>query len=68
MPSPLCVDLRERVVFAVSEGASCHQAAAWTPIDKAVLSPAPQPGLQSNQAGLRQVEGTPPNRGGPHGR
>ncbi len=28
MPSPLPVDLHERVVSAVSEGASCHQAAA----------------------------------------
>jgi transposase len=28
MPSPLSVDLRERVVAAVAEGASCHQAAA----------------------------------------
>jgi transposase len=28
MPSPLSVDLRERVVTAVVEGASCHQAAA----------------------------------------
>lgn len=28
MPSALSVDLRQRVVFAVSEGASCHQAAA----------------------------------------
>lgn len=28
MPSPLSVDLRERVVAAVCEGASCHQAAA----------------------------------------
>ena len=28
MPSPLSVDLRERVVVAVAEGASCHQAAA----------------------------------------
>ena len=28
MPSPLSVDLRQRVVSAVWEGASCHQAAA----------------------------------------
>ena len=28
MPSPLCVDLRERGVAAVAEGASCHRAAA----------------------------------------
>ena len=28
MPSPLSVDLRKRVVAAVSAGASCHQAAA----------------------------------------
>ncbi len=28
MPSPLSVDLRKRVVAAVSGGASCHQAAA----------------------------------------
>ena len=28
MPSPLSVDLRERVVSAVAAGASCHQAAA----------------------------------------
>ena len=28
MPSPLSVDLRQRVVSAVSEGASCRQAAA----------------------------------------
>jgi hypothetical protein len=28
MPSPLSVDLRQRVVSAVSEGASCHPAAA----------------------------------------
>lgn len=28
MPSPLSVDLRERVVAAVVEGASCHRAAA----------------------------------------
>src|SRR3954454_4787117 len=28
MPSPLSVDLRERVVAAVARGASCHQAAA----------------------------------------
>ena len=28
MPSPLSVDLRKRVVAAVSDGASCHQAAA----------------------------------------
>ena len=28
MPSPLSVDLRERVVAAVAEGASCHGAAA----------------------------------------
>ena len=28
MPSPLSVDLRERVVAAVAEGASCHRAAA----------------------------------------
>ncbi|CAO4136305.1 IS630 family transposase ISMex21 [Methylorubrum extorquens] len=28
MPSPLSVDLRERVVSAVFEGAFCHQAAA----------------------------------------
>ena len=28
MPSPLSIDLRQRVVSAVSEGASCHQAAA----------------------------------------
>jgi transposase len=27
MPSPLPVDLRQRVASAVSEGASCHQAA-----------------------------------------
>ena len=28
MPSPLSVDLRERVVAAVAAGASCHRAAA----------------------------------------
>ena len=28
MPSPLSVDLRERVVAAVTAGASCHRAAA----------------------------------------
>jgi transposase len=28
MPSPLSVDLRERVVAAVADGASCHRAAA----------------------------------------
>jgi transposase len=28
MPSPLSVDLRERVVAAVATGASCHRAAA----------------------------------------
>jgi transposase len=28
IPSPLSVDLRERVVAAVAEGASCHRAAA----------------------------------------
>ncbi|CAO4135975.1 IS630 family transposase ISMex30 [Methylorubrum extorquens] len=28
MPSPLAVDLRERVVSAVAAGASCHRAAA----------------------------------------
>src|SRR3954452_16036369 len=28
MPSPLSVDLRKRVVAAVADGASCHQAAA----------------------------------------
>ena len=28
MPSPLSLDLRERVVAAVAEGASCHQVAA----------------------------------------
>ncbi|MCJ2125168.1 helix-turn-helix domain-containing protein, partial [Methylobacterium sp. J-077] len=28
MPSPLSVDLRERVVAAVTEGASFHRAAA----------------------------------------
>ncbi len=28
MPSPLSVDLRQRVVAAISGGASCHQAAA----------------------------------------
>ena len=28
MPSPLSVDLRKRVVAAISGGASCHQAAA----------------------------------------
>ena len=28
MPSPLSVDLRERVVVAVAQGASCHRAAA----------------------------------------
>ena len=28
MPSPLSVDLRQRVVSAISGGASCHQAAA----------------------------------------
>lgn len=28
MPSPLSIDLRTRVVTAISDGASCHQAAA----------------------------------------
>lgn len=28
MPSPLSVDLRQRVVSALAAGASCHQAAA----------------------------------------
>src|SRR6195952_5897326 len=28
MPSPLSVDLRERVVAAVADGASCHRAGA----------------------------------------
>ena len=38
MPSPLSVDLRERVVAAVSEGASCHVAAARFAISASSVS------------------------------
>lgn len=38
MPSPLSVDLRERVVAAVSEGASCRQAASRFGVSAASVS------------------------------
>src|SRR6195952_4033927 len=48
MPSPLSIDLRERVVAAVAAGASCHRAAArfWGSVSRATrwAPPPPQEG------------------------
>jgi transposase len=57
MPSPLSIDLRERVVAAVSDGASCHQAAARFGVSASSasrwrrrLAPKPQGGDRRSRA------------------